>query len=300
MVNFAESRRPPKVFVSYSHGPRPYMDRVLALSDGLRRDGVDAEIDQYEPAPPEGWPLWSWRQIESADYVLWICTEEGGGKGRQFELFMMTQKLYDARTENSSWIPVIFDWEDEAHIPTILRGAPVYNVGSEEGYEQLYRRLTNQPKVTRPLLGALVALPPRPRVSELVASLRDIEARRRRPWLGVIAVLASILAIGGYTLHEKDSGDARHGTLPAATGQELRGEILDDKTGLPLADVRVSLPEFHMGQTTDRAGQYHFRLPVAGWQQVRLRATRQGYETINADPPAGSGFLNTYRMSRRP
>jgi hypothetical protein len=43
-----------KVFISYSHGSPEYVDRVLALSDRLRRQGVDRRIDQYEQLPREG------------------------------------------------------------------------------------------------------------------------------------------------------------------------------------------------------------------------------------------------------
>ena len=44
----------PKVFISYSHDSKEHAERVLSLSDRLRRDGVDSQIDQYELSPPEG------------------------------------------------------------------------------------------------------------------------------------------------------------------------------------------------------------------------------------------------------
>jgi hypothetical protein len=52
-----------------------HQQRALALADRLRAGGIDAEIDQYNAAPPEGWPLWCERQIEAADFVLMLCTE---------------------------------------------------------------------------------------------------------------------------------------------------------------------------------------------------------------------------------
>ncbi len=33
------------------------MDRVLALADRLRSEGIDAQLDQYEVAPRKGWQL---------------------------------------------------------------------------------------------------------------------------------------------------------------------------------------------------------------------------------------------------
>ncbi len=74
----AEARKgssPPEVFISYSHDSREHMERVLALSNRLRADGVDCHLDQYETSPPEGWPRWTVNQFEKADFVLVVCTE---------------------------------------------------------------------------------------------------------------------------------------------------------------------------------------------------------------------------------
>jgi len=66
----AESTSTPvRVFTSYSHDSTEHEERVLALSNRLRIDGVDSIIDQYE-SPPEGWPIWMERQFDEADFVL--------------------------------------------------------------------------------------------------------------------------------------------------------------------------------------------------------------------------------------
>ena len=59
----------PRVFISYSHDSPEHKYRVLALSDRLRREGVDCSVDQYEQSPKEGWPLWCQRQVEQATFV---------------------------------------------------------------------------------------------------------------------------------------------------------------------------------------------------------------------------------------
>ncbi len=64
-----------KVFISYSHDSQEHMDRVLALSDRLRREGIDCRIDQDEQSPPEGWPQWCGRQVEQSGFVLVACTQ---------------------------------------------------------------------------------------------------------------------------------------------------------------------------------------------------------------------------------
>jgi hypothetical protein len=104
---------PPKVFISYSHDTVEHQERVLGLADRLRADGINAEIDQYNTAPPEGWPLWCERQIAAADVVLMVCTEtyhrrvsgdeeQGKSLGVVWEARIIRQLLYDAGPATSS------------------------------------------------------------------------------------------------------------------------------------------------------------------------------------------------------
>ena len=64
---------PVRVFLSYSHDSDE--QRARELAERLRSDGVDAWLDRYEQAPPEGWPRWMIGQLERADFVLCICTD---------------------------------------------------------------------------------------------------------------------------------------------------------------------------------------------------------------------------------
>ena len=165
---------PSKVFISYSHDTVEHHDRVLAFADRLRTDGIDAEIDQYNPAPPEGWPLWCERQIKAADVVLMVCTEtfyrrvsgdeeRGEGLGVIWEARIIRQLLYDAGTVSDKFVPVLFSDASPEQIPTPIKGGNWYVVDTAQGYEELYRRLTRQPSLVRPDLGAIRPLPPRRR-----------------------------------------------------------------------------------------------------------------------------------------
>jgi hypothetical protein len=62
----------PRVFISYSHDSPEHKQRVLALSDRLRNDGIEAELDQYQTRPPQGWSYWCEEQLRPAnsDFVL--------------------------------------------------------------------------------------------------------------------------------------------------------------------------------------------------------------------------------------
>ena len=110
------------------------MDRVLALSNRLRSEGIDCRIDQYEQSPAEGWPLWCDSQVEKSDFVLVACTETylrrfkgeeapGIGLGATWEGHIITQELYNAQGKNTKFIPIIFSAQDTAYIPVILQGA---------------------------------------------------------------------------------------------------------------------------------------------------------------------------------
>lgn len=44
----------PIVFISYSQDSLSFADRVFSFANKLRREGIDAILDQYEEAPSEG------------------------------------------------------------------------------------------------------------------------------------------------------------------------------------------------------------------------------------------------------
>ncbi|MFP3941017.1 MAG: SEFIR domain-containing protein [Thermoanaerobaculia bacterium] len=168
--------KPTRVFISYAHEPgnSAHGERVLALADRLRDDGLEARLDQYVTVPERGWTLWMEDEIEVADFVLMVATETyerrrrgqgdaGEGRGVRWEGAIIGQALYAAKLVNTKFIPVVFDSEDRRHVPPFLHDFPVYPVGTEEGYETLYRRVTEQPEVEAPPLGPVRERPRRNR-----------------------------------------------------------------------------------------------------------------------------------------
>lgn len=185
-----------EVFISYSHDSIEHMERVRSLADRLRSEGVDCDIDQYEETPPEGWPRWMGRKISDSKFVLVICTEayfnrfegkevKGKGLGAVWEGGIVLNSLYELGGANMKFIPVVFDYADRHFIPTPLKATTYYNLGKSSGHEDLYRRLTGQPKVKKPALGKLRALPPREiRTSPalLIASAIDVDLWNKAKW----------------------------------------------------------------------------------------------------------------------
>lgn len=164
----------PSVFISYSHDSPEHADRVLALANRLVDEGIDVILDQYEPAPPEGWPRWMDKKIRDANFVLMVCTETyyrrvmgeekaGTGLGVKWEGNLIYQHIYNADTTNSRFIPILFEYCIVEQIPTPVGGSTRYHVDSPDGYEDLYRHITNQPRTIKPKLGTLKSLPPRTR-----------------------------------------------------------------------------------------------------------------------------------------
>ena len=200
---------PPKVFISYSHDSREHADRVLALANRLRAEGVDVILDQYEGSPAEGWPRWMDLHIENADFVLMICTltyyrrvmgqeEAGKGLGVRWEGNLIYQHIYDAGTQNTRFIPILFENGDPAYIPKPVRGITQYRIDSE--YEALYRRLTNQSAPERPVLGKLRSLP-----------------SRQRQWTDRPPPLYRPSRASHFTDHKKDLAQILSGLQPGRT-----------------------------------------------------------------------------------
>lgn len=178
VVTEQDSSETIKVFVSYSHDSEAHRERVLALADRLGADGLDVRLDRYVAHPPEGWPRWSQKQIIDAHFVLLVCTQTyrrrfereetaGADKVVAWEALIADTVLYEANARNDKLIPVLFAEGTEADVQVSLRPYARYELSDEQGYEALYRRLTNQPET------------PAPRGSGSTRSVRGIGCPRR-------------------------------------------------------------------------------------------------------------------------
>lgn len=146
----------PTIFISYSHDNESHRERVLALSERLRNDGLETRLDRYvNGAPPEGWPRWMLNQLDAADYVLVVCTETyyrrfrgheepDKGKGVDWEGALITQELYDVRNKTLKFVPVLFSADHHSFIPEPLRSLMHYTLTSEGNYQSLYDFLLGQ------------------------------------------------------------------------------------------------------------------------------------------------------------
>jgi Effector-associated domain 7/TIR domain len=230
-----------KVFISYSHNTDipDFRDQILALSDRLRSDSIDCSIDQYENAPPQGWPRWMLDRVEWADFVLVACSEEydrrfrgneayGRGKGATWEGGIIIQELYDAQGQNSKFIPIVLNPEDSKFISSPLRGATYYRLQSNDDYDLLYRRLTNQHDTPVSPLGTVRQMPVRDRKQHFMNGLSTKKEQENRVEAATKSVALhknrSIRKLIEETLSDDDLSNLCQDEFPRVYGQFTTGQ----------------------------------------------------------------------------
>ena len=188
----------PVVFISYSHDSAEHKDRILALSNRLRRGGIACMIDQYQTSPEVGWPTWCQKQVEDADFVLVACTETysrrfrmeespGRGRGSVWEAHAIAQQLYNSAGRNTKFIPIIFSDRDAEFVPVPLQGASRYLL--DKDYEPLYRQLTQQPLIEMPPVGEIERMLPQP----VLERKSDFDSNEKRGWPANRALLPLLI-----------------------------------------------------------------------------------------------------------
>lgn len=150
-----------RVFISYSHDSDEHRENMLNLAQVLRKEGLDAWIDQFEETtPPLSWPQWMYDEIDKAKFVLVVITETYArrfmnretprrGLGVRWEGAIITSGLYHATDDEVKFIPVVVDASDSIYIPPPLSLTTRYNVGSIGDRElwPLLRHLLSKPTV---------------------------------------------------------------------------------------------------------------------------------------------------------
>ncbi len=287
----------PLVFLSYSHDSDAHRKSVLALSEQLRRDGVETSLDQYveNEGPPSGWPRWTAEQIQRADVVLAICTsayrkrlegteQPGVGRGATWEGHLVYQEIYNAGTTNTKFIPVLLGDAGEDDVPLLLQAVPHYRADTPDGYEAIYRRLTGQPRVRKGDLGRVRSLPTEA-VDALIpprgTSGSGDKPKSRSMWVGA-ALLAVVALLGGTGLVRYFSGSSEG----SAKAVRVHGTVMDSQQHA-IKDARVSLIGSSDVVVTDDSGSFDLPAAVEDGTDVQIRAEREGYRVSTLLHPAG-------------
>jgi hypothetical protein len=175
MTKMTSPGRPTRVLVSYAHerSIREHRDRALKLAQSLRLRGVEAMIDQFiEHDPPvPSWTRWMTDHVRDADFVLCLASSEykqrvesrsepSTGRGARWEGAIITEELYSGFPYAfSKFVAVVLEEMSPEVIQDIL--LPVgrsYHLWPRDD-ENLYRRITRQPRVLPAPLGSIILLP---------------------------------------------------------------------------------------------------------------------------------------------
>ena len=148
-----------RVFVSYTHDSDTHRDRVAQLVQRLREERISLVFDRdaLPAGPPEGWPLWSERQVQDADRVLIIATERyrrsyendlgtGQALGSAAEAAIIRQSIYDSAGINDKFRVVLLSEEDRAHIPAQLQRYHRFSLWEPDSLRGLITWLTGAPE----------------------------------------------------------------------------------------------------------------------------------------------------------
>lgn len=196
----------PKVFISYAHESEALSDQVLNFSNELRSLGIDAEIDQYEEAPPQGWAKWMLQQIDESDFVLVVASpiyyarskgsnNEPKGLGAKWETTQIIQNVYQSVNNNTKYIPIFFESDSERYILDPLKPYTFYDISNEKQKDRLIKRLSGESENLRPKLGKdnllsfnLEPLEEKSRKTLFVSGLIDIDLWNKAKWKGTAFV----------------------------------------------------------------------------------------------------------------
>ena len=152
----------PKVFISYSHDSPEHKQWVSELAARLRRDGIDAILDQWDLGLGDDVTRFMERGIVDADRVLVICTDNYVSKanaaegGVGYERMIVNAELVQ-NLGTDKFIPIIRQASGKEKTPTFL-GTRVYADFTNDSQfnaecEKLIRELHEIPIVEKPPLG---------------------------------------------------------------------------------------------------------------------------------------------------
>ncbi len=174
-----------KVFISYSHDTPKLKQWVSELAVRLRRNGVNAILDQWNLGPDNNVTLFIERGFKDSDKVLVICTDSYVSKANDgedsigYEPMIVTRKLVEALGTNK-FIPIIRQTELEDKTPEFLKERAYVDFTDDTQFdakfeELLYDRLL-LPPLQKPLIPYIESL----RIKNYRV-LRDIELTQLKP-----------------------------------------------------------------------------------------------------------------------
>lgn len=156
-------RPAPTVFISYSHDSADHKMWVAGLATDLRRNGIDAILDQWGLRLGVDLTNFIERGIGDSNRVCMICTPEyarkanAGSGGVGYEKMIITGELYD-NLGSAKFIPAIISGTDDEALPSFLKSKFYVDFRDSGKYQEklkeILRELHDVPENIKPPLGS--------------------------------------------------------------------------------------------------------------------------------------------------
>ncbi|WP_321474983.1 toll/interleukin-1 receptor domain-containing protein [uncultured Paludibaculum sp.] len=125
----------PRVFLSYTGTDRTNAQWVRALCDALRRNGVNARLDQYHLKPGVDLPQWMTNEVVMADKVLLICEKfyaeksdfRKGGVG--WETMIIQGDMLAQGDNKNKYIAILRGTDGITTLPVYMRSRYAFDWG---------------------------------------------------------------------------------------------------------------------------------------------------------------------------
>ena len=174
-----------KVFISYSHDTPKLKQWISELAVRLRRNGVNAILDQWHLGPDDDVTLFIERGFKDSDKVLVICTDSYVSKANDgedsigYESMIVTQKLVEDLGTNK-FIPIIrqTEWEDKT--PEFLKERAYVDFTDDTQFDAKFEELLYDRLLLPPLQIPLIPYIESLRI-ENYRVLRNIELTHLKP-----------------------------------------------------------------------------------------------------------------------
>ncbi|MEB0100102.1 toll/interleukin-1 receptor domain-containing protein [Pseudomonas sp. CCI3.2] len=160
-----------KVFISYSHDSDEHKAWVLKLATDLRRNGLDAILDQWDLVLGSNLPRFMEQGLSGSEKVLVICTDNyieksnAGNGGVGYEGQILTAEIY-RRQDSVKYIPLVRGVTAVVKTPTCFDGRLYSDFTDQDNYENNFNALIHNlygvMLLPKPALGPSPFLTPPP------------------------------------------------------------------------------------------------------------------------------------------
>ncbi|QKJ68169.1 toll/interleukin-1 receptor domain-containing protein [Deefgea piscis] len=155
-------KKPPKIFISYSHDSEEHKEWVLTLATKLVCDGVDVLLDQWDLPLGSNLTKFMEQGLTNSERVLVICTDNYNAKanigtgGVGYEKNILTSELMVSQ-DSKKFIPCIRGVSGSVKTPICLASRTYIefsnDIDFEDNYKFLLHELHDVPLKKKPKLG---------------------------------------------------------------------------------------------------------------------------------------------------